>query len=195
MANIRRYTNTCTKHKLVLWLIGQLWCWKTKKKIRVDRRKYFYMLLEKLFLSFRLVEKQISGPVSGRQSSESFLQVVMFLEALDELLQLLLSSLNWSKSAGTHQWSKRKQTQMWKSYSKIRASVNANKMLLYDCEKASEVWIPLTYLLTWCSFCVFENPGMDPGWGSWSDRHSHTTPWQSFLRRAHSASLPPDWLH
>lgn len=70
------------------------------------------MLLEKLFLSFRLVEKQISGPVSGRQSPESFLQVVMFLEALDELLQLLLSSLNWSKSAGTHQWSKRKQTQM-----------------------------------------------------------------------------------
>lgn len=60
------------------------------------------MLLEKLFLSFRLVEKKISGPVSGCQSSESFLQVVMFLEALDDLLQLLLSSLNWSKSAGAH---------------------------------------------------------------------------------------------
>lgn len=60
------------------------------------------MLLEKLFLSFRLVEKKISGPVSGRQSSESFFQVVMFLEALDDLLQLLLSSLNWSKSAVAH---------------------------------------------------------------------------------------------
>ena len=60
------------------------------------------MLLEKLFLGFRLVEKQISGPVSGRQRSESFLQVVVFLEALDELLQLLLPSLDWSKSAATH---------------------------------------------------------------------------------------------
>lgn len=69
------------------------------------------MLLEKLFLSFRLVEKKISGPVSGGQSSECFLQVVMFLEALDELLQLLLSSLNWPKSAGTHLMEKTKKTQ------------------------------------------------------------------------------------
>lgn len=65
------------------------------------------MLLEKLFLSFRLVEKQISGPVSRRQSSKSFFQVVMFLETLDELLQFLLSSLNWSKSAETHDWSQK----------------------------------------------------------------------------------------
>lgn len=62
-----------------------------------------YMLLEELFLSFRLVEKKISGPVSRRQSSERFLQVVVFLEALDGLLQLLLPSLNWSKSAGMPQ--------------------------------------------------------------------------------------------
>lgn len=34
----------------------------------------------------------------------------------------------------------------------------------------------VTDLLTWCSSCVFESPGMDPGWGSWSDHHSHTTP-------------------
>lgn len=50
-------------------------------------------------------------------------------------------------------------------------------------------------LPTWCSFCEFESPGTDPGWGSWSDHRSHTTPSQSFRRRAHSASLPPDWLH
>lgn len=61
---------------------------------------FFYMLLEELFLSFRLVEKLISRPVSGCQSSESFLQVVVFLEALDDVLKLFLPSLNWSKSAG-----------------------------------------------------------------------------------------------
>lgn len=61
------------------------------------------MLLEELFLSFRLVQKQISGPVRRRQSSEGFLQVVVFLEALDELLQLFLSSFDWSKPAEKRQ--------------------------------------------------------------------------------------------
>lgn len=60
------------------------------------------MLLEEFFLSFRLVEKLISRPVSGRQSSESFLQVVVLLEALDDLFQLFLSSLNRSKPVGTY---------------------------------------------------------------------------------------------
>lgn len=57
------------------------------------------MLLEKLFLGLRLVEKQVPGPVGRRQRSEGFLQVVVLLEALDELLQLFLSSFNWSKPA------------------------------------------------------------------------------------------------
>lgn len=61
------------------------------------------MLLEKLFLSFCLVKKQIPGPVCGRQSSEGLLQVVVFLEPLDELLQLFLSSLNWSEPAANRQ--------------------------------------------------------------------------------------------
>lgn len=58
---------------------------------------FFYMLLEEFFLSFRLMKKQISGPVACSQSSEGFLQVVVFLEVLDDFLQLLLSPLNWSK--------------------------------------------------------------------------------------------------
>lgn len=70
------------------------------------------MLLEKLFLSFRLVQKQISGPVRRRQSPEGFLQVVMFLEALDELLQLFLSSLNWSKPAEQQQKRKHVEIQL-----------------------------------------------------------------------------------
>ena len=51
----------------------------------VDFRWNLYMLLEELFLSFRLVEEKVSGPVSGRQRSESFLQVVVLLEALDDV--------------------------------------------------------------------------------------------------------------
>lgn len=66
---------------------------------KADDGKDTYMLLEELFLSFCLVQKQIPGPVSRYQSSESFLQVVVFLETLDELLQLLLSSLDWTKPA------------------------------------------------------------------------------------------------
>lgn len=71
-----------------------------------------HVLLEKLFLSFRLVEKQISGPVCRRQSPEGFLQVVMFLEALDELLQLFLSSLNWTKPGEQQQKRKRVEIQL-----------------------------------------------------------------------------------
>lgn len=59
-----------------------------------------HMLLEELFLSFCLVKKQVPGPVSRYQSPESFLQVIVFLEALYELLQLLLPSLDWTKPAG-----------------------------------------------------------------------------------------------
>lgn len=55
------------------------------------------MLLEEFLLSLGLVEKQVSGPVSRRQRSERLLQVVVFLEALDDVLQLLLTSLDWSK--------------------------------------------------------------------------------------------------
>lgn len=69
------------------------------------------MLLEKLFLSFCLVKKQIPGPVCRRQSSEGFLQVVVFLEPLDELLQLFLSSLNWSEPVANRQERKRTELQ------------------------------------------------------------------------------------
>lgn len=150
------------------------------------------MLLEKLFLSFRLVEKQISRPVSRRQSSKSFLQVVMFLETLDELLQFLLSSLNWSKSAETHGWSQKKPTQILKSFKHFAYKSNSSLCHRKSFKTTNSAGIDL---LTWCSFCVFENPGMGPGWGSWSNHHSHIIPSQSFPRRAHSASLPPDWLH
>lgn len=61
--------------------------------------EFSYMLLEELLLSFGLVQEQISGPVCGRERSEGFLQVVVFLEALDELLQLLLTSFNGPKPA------------------------------------------------------------------------------------------------
>jgi len=101
VANIRRYTNTCAEHReLVVWLFATL---ETEAGEELGRR-VAYMLLEELFLSFRLVEEKVSGPVSRRQSAEGFLQVVVLLEALDDLLQLLLPPLNRSKSVRAHEW-------------------------------------------------------------------------------------------
>ncbi len=108
------------------------------------------MLLEKLFLSFCLVEKKISGPVSGCQSSESFLQVIMFLEALNELLQLFLSSLNWSKSATTHWWEKAKTNlKIWEEKKKSNLKsiyvLTLTQMILYGCKNASRLSFQCDY--------------------------------------------------
>ena len=45
----------------------------------------------------------MSGPVSRGECSESLVQVVVLLEPLDNLLQLFLSSLDWSKPVTTSQ--------------------------------------------------------------------------------------------
>lgn len=80
------------------------------QKFKPLKHRSVYMLLKELFLSLGLVEENISAPVSCHQSLVGFLQVVVFLEALNDFLQLFLSPFDWSKSDRKHS---KRQFKVW----------------------------------------------------------------------------------